>query len=355
MATKTKGRIPPQIEFELLTEAFAEQLPSGLVSDRGRRMPIHDVLRHPWAFADARNSRTPASGQQPNQNRHPTSHGTARPTSGQEQKRRQPAPVLPYRWRHHRRYPGLPHHPPTPGLRSPQLHHSYLPTLILAAIKNKKDGLERVRLYYADRIHHRSGSRLTARQPILRCSTSALPKPTEHNDLEVQRNRCRLMVQSAGLEAILANRSQNVLIHLRANRPNDLQVRGHALRVNQHGDDDLPVDTGDPRRPLVVGEDVDGVDELGSSDASRDPQRARSRSGAVRGASGKFVRLDELGLQHRGVSRLGLGRRICLSVKHNGGQGECCHNYFTHNVYLQDRSNRHHHKSVDVRLSTKLV
>src|SRR5216683_1570317 len=138
MATKTKGRIPPQIEFELLTEAFAEQLPSGLVSDRGRRMPIHDVLRHPWAFADARNSRTPASGQQPNQNRHPTSHGTARPTSGQEQKRRQPAPVLPYRWRHHRRYPGLPHHPPTPVLRSPQLHHSCLPTLILAGIKTKK-------------------------------------------------------------------------------------------------------------------------------------------------------------------------------------------------------------------------
>src|SRR6266702_3371844 len=112
---------------------------------------------------DARNSRTPASGQQPNQNRHPTSHGTARPTSGQEQKRRQPAPVLPYRWRHHRRYPGLPHHPPTPGLRSPQLHHSCLPTLIPAAIKNKKDGLERVRLDYADRIHHRSGSRPVSR------------------------------------------------------------------------------------------------------------------------------------------------------------------------------------------------
>ncbi len=33
MATKTKGRIAPQIEIELLTETFAEQLPSGLVSD----------------------------------------------------------------------------------------------------------------------------------------------------------------------------------------------------------------------------------------------------------------------------------------------------------------------------------
>lgn|SRR6266851_455628 len=61
MATKTKGRIPPQIEFELLTEAFAEQLPSGLVSDRGRRMPIHDVLRHPWAFA--RRAKQPYSRQ----------------------------------------------------------------------------------------------------------------------------------------------------------------------------------------------------------------------------------------------------------------------------------------------------
>src|SRR5216683_7936552 len=164
MATKTKGRIPPQIEFELLTEAFAEQLPSGLVSDRGRRMPIHDVLRHPWAFADARNSRTPASGQQPNQNRHPTSHGTACPTSGQEEKRRQPAPVLPYRWRHHRRYPGLPHHPPTPGLRSPQLHHSYLPTLILAAIKTKKGQTRKSPPFiYVDHIHHRSGSRPVSR------------------------------------------------------------------------------------------------------------------------------------------------------------------------------------------------
>ena len=33
MATKTKSRIAPQIEFELLTENFAEQLASGLVSD----------------------------------------------------------------------------------------------------------------------------------------------------------------------------------------------------------------------------------------------------------------------------------------------------------------------------------
>ncbi|MCU1223080.1 MAG: pentapeptide repeat protein [Edaphobacter sp.] len=33
MATKTKGRIAPQIEFDLLTESFAEQLPSGLISD----------------------------------------------------------------------------------------------------------------------------------------------------------------------------------------------------------------------------------------------------------------------------------------------------------------------------------
>src|SRR6266702_4619576 len=33
MATKTKGRIAPDIDFELLTETFAEQLPSGLVSD----------------------------------------------------------------------------------------------------------------------------------------------------------------------------------------------------------------------------------------------------------------------------------------------------------------------------------
>ncbi len=172
---------------------------------------------------DARNSRTPASGQQPNQNRHPTSHGTARPTSGQEQKRRQPAPVLPYRWRHHRRYPGLPHHPPTPGLRSPQLHHSCLPTLIPAAIKNKKtDSKESAYIMSILCRSHPSSIRLTARQPILRCSASALPKRTAHDDLEVERNSCRLMVQSAGLEAILANRSQNVLIHLRAGRPNDL-------------------------------------------------------------------------------------------------------------------------------------
>src|SRR5438270_2362112 len=33
MATKTKGRIAPDIDFEFLTETFAEQLPSGQVSD----------------------------------------------------------------------------------------------------------------------------------------------------------------------------------------------------------------------------------------------------------------------------------------------------------------------------------
>ena len=33
MATKTKGRIAPQIEFDLLTETFTEQLESGQVSD----------------------------------------------------------------------------------------------------------------------------------------------------------------------------------------------------------------------------------------------------------------------------------------------------------------------------------
>jgi uncharacterized protein YjbI with pentapeptide repeats len=33
MATKIKGRIAPDIDFELLTETFAEQLPSGQVAD----------------------------------------------------------------------------------------------------------------------------------------------------------------------------------------------------------------------------------------------------------------------------------------------------------------------------------
>ena len=51
-----------------------------------------------------------------------------------------------------------------------------------------------------------------------------LRKRTAQNDMQVQRNSCRLTIQSAWLEAILANCSQNIVVHLRAKRADDLQV-----------------------------------------------------------------------------------------------------------------------------------
>src|ERR1700736_2511075 len=89
----------------------------------------------------------------------------------------------------------------------------------------------------------------TLRRPQ-RSKQRLLTRSTQNN-FEVDWNRGRLTIQSARRKAILAHCSQNVMVHLRTKRLEDLQVRRLAGRIDRHLDNRLSVEAGETSRDPI--------------------------------------------------------------------------------------------------------
>jgi hypothetical protein len=123
------------------------------------------------------------------------------------------------------------------------------------------------------------------------------------DDLQVDGNRGGLVAELAGLEAVLGDGCEDVLVFDGIGGLNDLEILGLAGLVDDHGDDDVAIDVGDAPYGAGFGWDIDGGDEFGSSDTGGD---ANWGGGAGTGAA--------------------------CGEEHGGGEDECCKDEVTHDI-----------------------
>jgi hypothetical protein len=148
-----------------------------------------------------------------------------------------------------------------------------------------------------------------------------------YRKLQLDRNRRRLVIQSAWLEAELANCVQNILLQNRIDLSYNLQIKGLAALIDNQCDNHLFIARNDPQKQCGVGLYRHSVDQLRAIDSSGDSQRRAS--GATIRLRGERRRLNQLRLK-RASGGLGLCRRIYLSVKQGGDEGEGSHDDSTH-------------------------
>ncbi len=129
---------------------------------------------------------------------------------------------------------------------------------------------------------------------MLRQRQSVLLARSTQDNVQVDWNGGWRTIQSARRKAILAYRGQNVMIHHRAKRLENLQVRRLAGRIDRHLDNGFSFKSETRRDPIGIRFDRDRVNQFWCSNPSRDANRGRGMSNSL--GIIEFLGLNEFGL-----------------------------------------------------------